>query len=253
MEPLSRTVPQSDSFANDFFARVEKKYIATAGQIDGFLSCISPLVKPDRYPSSDVNNIYYDTPERLLIRRSLDKPLYKEKLRLRCYGPAKEAESGFVELKKKYRGVVYKRRVALPYEDAEALLRGERPPATQIEREILYMFELYPGLAPAYFIHYHRDSYCGTDDPEIRITIDRDIRWREDRLDIREGDDGTDLLPEGMRILEMKVQGSMPLWLSSALDENRIRPTSFSKYGNAFRQNTQSAYYAFLIGGFCKS
>ncbi|MBP5230307.1 MAG: VTC domain-containing protein, partial [Clostridia bacterium] len=99
-------------------------------------------------------------------------------------------------------------------------------------------------------IGYHRDSYRDREDPELRITVDRDIRWREENPDLRSGRGGDLLLPENMRIIELKVQGAMPLWLARALDENRIRPATFSKYGNAFRRNTQPELFALLEGGF---
>ena len=241
---------QQKAKGSEYFAMVEKKYLASDRQTADFMDAVSSYLKPDIYPSSDVNNVYYDTPDRRLIRRSLDKPLYKEKLRLRCYGDPATVEEAFVEMKKKYQGVVYKRRLLLPLDSALALLDGKRPPENQIEKEVMWMFRLYPGLAPAYYIGYHRDSVRGVEDPELRITVDRDIRWRDQNPDIRSGNGGTWLLPPEMRIIELKVHGSMPLWLSQALDKNKIRPATFSKYGNAFRQRTQPELYELLAGGF---
>ena len=239
---------------NEYFARFEKKYLASDEQASAFLSSIASRLQPDIFPSSDVNNVYYDTPDRRLIRRSLDKPTYKEKLRLRAYGTEadllSEDAKAFVELKKKFKGIVYKRRLLLPLQSALDLLDGRRPPEDQIEREVRWMFQLYPGLAPAYYIGYHRDSVCGVEDKELRITVDRDIVWREEDPGILSGRDGRRLLPQNMRIIELKVHGSVPLWLCHALDENKIKPATFSKYGNAFRQNTQPELFELLSGGF---
>lgn len=241
-------VPETGK-GSEYFARFEKKYLATDVQADGFLKAVSGYVKPDVFPSSDVNNLYYDTPDRLLIRRSLDKPVYKEKLRLRCYGSPTDETTAYIELKKKFRRIVYKRRLAMPYADAMSFLNGDREPATQIENEVRWMFRIYPGLAPAYCIFYHRDSFVGIEDPEIRITVDRDIRWRDSDTDVRLGNFGRDLLPVRMRIIELKVHGSMPLWMVHALSAQNIKPATFSKYGNAFRQNTQPELFEILFGG----
>ena len=242
-------VPETGK-GSQYFARVEKKFLATDVQTEGFLNAVSAYVKPDLYPSSDVNNVYYDTPDRLLIRRSLDKPTYKETLRLRCYGVPDDQTTAYIELKKKFQRVVYKRRLSMPYADAVSFLDGKREPATQIEREVRWMFRIYPGLSPAYCIFYHRDSVIGVEDAEIRITVDRDIRWRDTDTDVRLGNYGRDLLPPHMRIIELKVHGSMPLWMVHALSAQQIKPATFSKYGNAFRQNTQPELFEILSGGF---
>jgi len=245
-------VPETGK-GSEYFARVEKKFLATDAQTEGFLNAVADRVRPDVYSSSDVNNIYYDTPDRLLIRRSLDKPTYKEKLRLRCYGQPDDQTQAFIELKKKFQRVVYKRRLSMPYEDAVAFLDGKREPRSQIEREVRWMFQIYPGLAPAYCIFYHRDSVVGVEDPEIRITVDRDIRWRDWDTDVRLGNYGNDLIPTNLRIIELKVHGSMPLWMVHALSAQSIRPATFSKYGNAFRQNTQPEFFQLLARGFTQT
>ena len=229
----------------NIFSRYEKKYLTDAAAWDAFFERISPYICPDVYGETRVCNCYYDTPEHLLIRRSLDKPRYKEKLRLRCYGVPTEESIAFAEMKKKYDGVVYKRRIALPYRDAAAFLSGGEVtlPASdvQIAREIQWMFRLYPGLSPALALHYRRIAYYATDDPALRITVDSDIRFRTYDLDLRAGEAGECLLPPDARLLELKIAGAMPLWLSSALDACRIYPTSFSKYGEAYQRLLREA------------
>lgn len=220
------------------FSRYEKKYLTDSAACDAFFDRISSHIRPDAYGETRICNCYYDTPEHLLIRRSLDKPRYKEKLRLRCYGVPTEDSLSFAEVKKKYNGVVYKRRISLPYRDADAFLAGGdvEIPANdaQIAREIRWMFRLYPGLSPALALHYRRRAYYASDDPALRITVDSDIRFRTYDLDLRTGETGECLLPPEARLLELKIAGAMPLWLSSALDACRIFPTSFSKYGEAY-------------------
>lgn len=222
----------------NFFSRYEKKYLTDSAACDAFFDRISPYIRPDVYGETRICNCYYDTPEHLLIRRSLDKPRYKEKLRLRCYGVPTEESIAFAEVKKKYNGVVYKRRISLPYRDAAAFLAdGEveiSASDAQIAREIQWMFRLYSGLSPALALHYLRCAYYASDDPALRITVDSDIRFRTYDLDLRAGEAGECLLPPEARLLELKIAGAMPLWLSSALDDCRIFPTSFSKYGEAY-------------------
>lgn len=222
----------------NIFSRYEKKYLTNAAACDAFFALISPYIRPDPYGETRICNCYYDTPEHLLIRRSLDKPHYKEKLRLRCYGVPTEDSIAFAEVKKKYNGVVYKRRIPLPYRDAVAFLAGEDVviPAgdEQIAREILWMFRLYPGLSPMLALHYLRSAHYAADDPALRITVDSDIRFRINDLDLRAGEAGEQLLSPDARLLELKIAGAMPLWLSSALDACRIFPASFSKYGEAY-------------------
>ena len=126
------------------FKRYELKYLLDRRQLDAILQAIAPYMAIDQYGRSTICNIYYDTPNFRLIRESLEKPVYKEKLRLRSYGPAGAEDTAFVELKKKYKDVVYKRRIALPQAQAMACLAGEQPlPDSQIGREIAYALEFY--------------------------------------------------------------------------------------------------------------
>lgn len=219
----------------NIFCRYEKKYLASADAAEAFLRCISPRIRPDPFGRTRICNCYYDTPDHLLIRRSLEKPRYKEKLRLRCYGVPTDDSPAFAEVKKKYDGVVYKRRLSLPYRQATEFLAGDDAgPDSQIAREIRWMLGFYPSLSPKLALHYERNAYYAVDDEELRITVDRDIRFRTSDLDLRAGIDGEPLLGQDLRLLELKIAGAMPLWLASALDECRIFPTTFSKYGEAY-------------------
>ena len=224
------------------FRRKEVKFLLTAAQADRLLDRIGDRIEQDAFAHSSISNLYYDTPDWRLIRRSLQKPDFKEKLRLRCYRTPTETSDAFLEIKRKVEGIVYKRRACLPYgEAAEALRKGVIPQDGQVFREIEWMYRLYPGLAPAMMIAYERDSFRGIEDPELRLTIDREIRWRTERLELSAGSGGQMLLSPEMRLLEIKIPGVMPLWLAQALSECGIRRTSFSKYGRAYetmlRQN----------------
>ena len=193
-------------------------------------------MQPDEYSHSSIRNLYLDTPDFRLIRRSLERPVYKEKLRIRSYGRAGIGDTVFVELKKKYRSVVYKRRLSMPQGRVFCCLQGvDAWPNTQIGQEIAYTMNFYPLLAPAVFLSYERDSYRAADGSALRITFDSDIRFRRDRITLDSDTDGTPLLPRDQVLMEVKVAGGLPLWMAHLLSENSIYKTSFSKYGAAYQ------------------
>lgn len=218
------------------FRRKEIKYLLTQRQLDGLLPVIEQHMKPDDFAHSSISNLYYDTPDYRMIRRSLDKPQYKEKLRLRCYQVPHGDTPAFLEIKKKVSGVVYKRRTSLPYTQAMAYLQRQAPGGdSQIFRELDWMLLTYQNLAPSVFLSYERNSWKGTENPDLRLTLDQDILWRTQTLDLRCGVWGEPLLEPGQTLMEIKISNAMPLWLAEALSELAVYPTSFSKYGQAYQ------------------
>ena len=217
------------------FERYEKKYFLSPQQQRRLLQAIGSHVRMDFFGRYTISNLYYDTPDWRLIRASLEKPAYKEKLRVRSYGVPAADGKVFAELKKKYGGVVYKRRITVPAADVQPLLAGEKPLDAygQIGREIGWFQQLYHA-QPRVFIGYDRIAFAGVEDPELRITFDTNIRWRTTRLDLRAGEDGTPLLPDDRVLLELKLPGACPLWLAHALAGAGAVPVSFSKYGSCY-------------------
>ena len=219
------------------FQRKEVKYLLSPAQLQAFLPVILQHMEPDAFPHSTIGNLYYDTPDYRLIRRSLEKPEYKEKLRLRSYGVPGDSSQVFPEIKKKAGGIVCKRRVSMACNQAMDYLAGFLPsPEGQIFRELDWMLSSYPSLAPKVFLGYERDSWKGREEPELRLTLDRDIRYRAYDLDLRWGFRGTPILSPGQTLMEIKNPGAAPLWLSHALSENGIFPVSFSKYGECYKE-----------------
>lgn len=216
------------------FKRYEKKYIITALQKQKILQTAKPYIVEDKYFHSAVCSIYYDTPSRLMVRNSIEKPVYKEKLRLRSYGVPSADDKVFIELKKKYRGVVYKRRTVMTLSEAEIFLSGKLLPKTQIEKELAWALKYYEGIEPAMFVSYDRDSYCGIQDETLRITFDSNPLVREEILSLADGIWGEKILHNGLYIMEVKSPYAIPLWLADALDKQKIFPASFSKYGTAY-------------------
>ena len=218
------------------FKRVEKKYLMTEDQCYRFCEAVRDRIEPDTYPLSTICNIYYDTPDYLLIRRSIEKPVYKEKFRLRSYGVPDDDTPVFMEIKKKFKGIVYKRRVrAGEDESVRYLAGGPRPNANdpQILSEIDWFFRKY-DLQPGMFVAYERLAFRSKEDRNLRITFDWDIRYRVEDMDLRKGADGIRLFDENMVIMELKIPGAAPVWLSEILSELNIYPTSFSKYGRCY-------------------
>ncbi len=215
------------------FERYEKKYLLSATQHTKVVNALTDYTTPDEYGKTDIYTIYYDTPDYLLIRRSIEKPVFKEKLRLRAYGMPTDTDTAFIELKRKYNKMVYKRRIAMPYEKALMFLQMPAK-GGQIADEIQYLLHFYPRLQPAMAMTFHRISFVGREDPSLRITFDSNICWRTNPIDLSIPAAGTPLLDKGQHLMEIKLSGAIPLWLSHLLNTNACYPVSFSKYGRAY-------------------
>lgn len=220
----------------EVFKRVEKKYILTQEQYEALMPVVDEYMSPDSYGKSTIYNIYFDTPTHAIIRTSMDKPVYKEKLRLRCYCRPDDDTTAFVEIKKKYRGVVYKRRISMSYRDAMDFTCRGIPPKydSQIAHEIEWVLGFYDKIAPAMILTYDRVAFFAKDDPNLRITFDTNLLSRDYDFELSLGAYGKSLLPDGCYLMEIKIPDAMPVWLARKLDELRIYPTTFSKYGTAY-------------------
>ena len=217
------------------FERYEIKYRVNRHQMETLLEAIGDRIKGDAYGRSTVCNVYYDTPDYRLIRRSRERPLYKEKLRVRSYGQASPDSTVFVELKKKYRSIVYKRRVSLTEADALAYLAGEKAVEDkQIVREIDYFKDFYAPLQPAMYLCYDREAFYDKEDSGFRITFDDNIRWRQTELSLCHPPGGERLLPEDVILMEVKTATGLPLWFTDVLTREKIFKSPFSKYGTAY-------------------
>lgn len=225
------------------FKRYEKKYLLSAEKYETLFARLNGLIEPDEYFASTVCSIYYDTDDYELIRKSIEKPVYKEKLRLRSYNAATPESKVFVELKKKYKGVVYKRRVSMKAREAEEYLamRAPAPKDSQIVHEIDWFLKTNRP-TPKAFIACDREAYVAKDDHELRITFDHNIRWRDYDLSITSGDEGEPITEPGEVLMEIKIPGAAPLWLAALLSELETYPTSFSKYGTAYKKEILEKY-----------
>ena len=217
--------------------RYEMKYIMSAEQTEYFKESVRDYMKIDKFGLTSIASLYYDTPNYRLIRTSVEKPPFKEKIRLRSYGIATDTSPVFLELKRKAYGIVYKRRVQSTIPLVKKFFDGEGDICAggQINKEITTFRDYYQTLVPACMIIYDRVSYFQPDG-DLRLTIDHNPRYRYEDLDLRVSMDGNSLLKDGYTILEVKVQQAVPLWLSDILTKGKIYKGSFSKYGEAYRQ-----------------
>ena len=220
------------------FKRYELKYLLSEKQKQQIICLMRQHMALDQYGRTVIRNLYFDTDNYRLIRHSMEKPVYKEKLRLRSYQKVKPHELVFVELKKKYNGIVYKRRVSLPEQQAITWLRGVQSvsPSCQISDEINYFCSYYGHLHPTVFLSYEREAWYSLDGSDFRVTFDDHILCRQEDLSLQSDAWGTPILQDGQVLMEIKTSGGIPLWLSHILSENQIYKTSFSKYGTAYEQ-----------------
>lgn len=232
------------------FKRYELKFMLNQDQFDALIPSISVYMDPDGHCQNGkeytIYNIYYDTHDNHLIRHSLSKPYYKEKIRLRSYALPKSLEDEvFLELKKKIGGLVNKRRIILPLKEAYEFIRSGKCPETiqpryqQVAHEIEYFLSCH-NVQPATYIRYKRKAFFGKEDKDFRITFDYDIRTRRTELFLEKSDCGDPLLEKGQYLMEVKISTSVPLWLSRTLSDLRIYKTHFSKYGKEYEKTCNS-------------
>ena len=219
----------------EIFQRIEEKYILTRAQKERFVRLTKEYLKDDEYGPSTICNIYFDNENNDLIVNSLDKPVYKEKVRLRSYNVPNKETKTFLEIKKKYEGIVYKRRITETLGNIEKhLSNGEDLNCNkQILNEIDYCFKYYK-LNPALFLAYDRIAYYSKEDKSFRITFDTNIIARDYDLDLKKGIYGEKYCDNDMYIMEVKCSGGLPFWFIKALEEVKATPASYSKYGKVY-------------------
>ena len=226
--------------SNTVFERKEIKYVLSKEQFDNILKEVEQHCKKDEFSESTIQSVYYDTKTYEIIRRSIEKPDYKEKLRSRSYGLANENSEIFFELKKKYNGIVYKRRIKTTQQRIDQILKYPYAfeNADQITKEIANFAKIYEDLEPKYLILYDRIALKGEGD--LRITFDQNPRFRTTDLNLETSLEGRPLLDDGEVIMEVKTSFAMPLWLSHLLCLQKAYKQSFSKVGQAYKLDMMS-------------
>lgn len=224
----------------EIFKRVEIKYLLNEEDYNKIMDKLKNNIIKDKFYFSSICNIYFDTNNYDLIINSIEKAPYKEKIRLRSYGIPNLDDTVFLEIKKKHKGIVNKRRVTLKLKDIYDYLNNHNIPKCnkQIMNEIDYCFKFY-DLKPKLFLAYDRYAYTGIDDKNFRLTFDFNIRSRQEDLNLENGDAGNLLFKDNCCIMEAKALGGLPNWFIEILSSLKIYPTSFSKYGTIYKKMIQ--------------
>ena len=222
--------------SNQVFERYELKYILTKTEYEEFKKELLNHMKVDKYGIATIQSVYFDTPDYKLITRSIDKPIFKEKIRLRSYGLATEDSPCYLEIKRKAEGLVYKRRISLKEQEALDFMNYEGDiNNSQIEKELTYFRNYYKDLAPSMLIIYERESFY-KENSEVRVTFDFNPRYRTYDLNLHSSLDGISLNDNGEIYMEIKVLHNMPLWLTKIISKTKVKRGSVSKYGEAYKR-----------------
>ncbi len=239
----------------EVFNRYEKKYMLDEETYNKLTLRLLDYMEVDEFNRTNefynICNIYYDTEDNYLIQNSINKPVYKEKLRLRSYGVPELSDKVFLEIKKKYNGLVNKRRTKLILSEAYQYIKtGQKPELKpfmnkQVLNEIDYMIKRYKPV-PKLYLSYDRKAFFGIENKDFRVTFDTNIRTRRDELFLESGSCGYQLLPKGKWLMEVKIEKGTPMWFTKLLSEYQIYSTSFSKYGTEYKNMVTNNYN---IGG----
>ncbi|MEC2076319.1 polyphosphate polymerase domain-containing protein [Metabacillus fastidiosus] len=231
--------------AIEVFNRHEKKYMLDVDIFSKIQMRLADYMELDVYNKNNdyytITNLYYDTADDELIRHSISKPVFKEKLRMRGYGIPSLDSKVYIEIKKKVTGIVNKRRSAMKLKEAYGFLQSGTAPLyepymnQQVLREIESFLTQYK-LKPAVYLAYDRIAYFGKGNRDLRMSFDFNIRSRRSELMLEAGDHGQLLLGKEKVLMEIKTGNSMPLWLVRILSEHKVYPSSFSKYGAEYIQ-----------------
>lgn len=229
--------------AIEVFNRREIKYLISQEDKDALLLIINDYMISDAYNKNGATykicNLYLDTPSDELIIKSLEKPDYKEKIRLRSYGTSSLEDTVYLESKKKFNGLVNKRRTPCLLKDAYTYFEnGEKPVHSKTNKQVLneidYTMYFY-SLQPRVFISYDRLAFFEKNNSDFRLTLDCNIQTRRNDLRLDIPAYGNQLLPEGKWLMEAKAFKAFPLWFVRFLSSRKIYSTSFSKYGAEFK------------------
>ena len=220
----------------DFFRRVEKKYVINKKQYEALQKAMQDKMVEDEHGKSTIYNVYYDTEQYDLIKHSISKPIFKDKVRIRSYNAPTQNSKVYLEIKRKYDGIVSKRRIQTSLETFYESFKSPKETAKgQVEKELTYYFKHY-HLIPTMFLSYERNAYYEKGNSDFRITFDTNIIARDYDLQMEKGNYGTVILGKDNYVMEIKTLGAMPIWFVHLLDELNIYPAGFSKYGEAYQE-----------------
>jgi SPX domain protein involved in polyphosphate accumulation len=220
----------------DIFHRIEQKYVLNKNEYEKMIKELNKYTIHDKYYESSICSVYFDDDNYDLIINSIDSPLYKEKVRLRSYGVIDDNGKVFLELKKKYKGVTYKKRVTMTLNEFWNYYEKSIIPKSCDNlsmKEIDYCFNKY-RLKPKMFISYDRYSYLDKENNNIRITFDYNIKYRDKHLNLDSNKYLEDIIEDDIYIMEIKTRDSIPIWFTKILSNLKLYPSGYSKYKEAY-------------------
>ena len=156
----------------------------------------------------------------------------------------------FLELKKKYEKVVYKRRIEIKEKDVEEFISNNHFIESQIHKEINYFCSYYENLKPRMLLLYDRTAYVDKDS-DLRITFDKNVRYRLNDLNLHTSLEGKKIINDDQILMEIKTGSGYPSWLIKILNENKAYKTRFSKYGKAYESCLKNKGLSKKISGKC--
>lgn len=226
--------------------RYEFKFLITHQQRDAIISQFPASVIPDRNAGDGagyrIYSLYFDNPERDCYWEKLRGLRSRRKLRVRLYESTRKASSGacFVEIKHKHDGRGVKRRLHVPLDAAMAIVAGAPSPVPIRPGEERVLTEIQHLIAerkfePVCCLRYDRRAYFEENsEADLRITFDEDIRYRMDDLSsLQHGAFDHCLIDESHSVMEVKVTGAVPVWLTQVLRKEKCTPAGRSKYCDA--------------------
>ncbi len=232
--------------ALEVFNRYELKFILDKSMAQEMIQALKGHVMLDQYGDGEgfyrIINLYYDTEDHLFFHETVNRQEFRQKLRLRAYNKVSIDTPVFLEIKKKYDGVVYKRRTMLTLQDAYAFLaKGQEQQDysvydasnVQILGEVAFLKRFY-SLAPKVVVSYDRQAFLGIKENDLRITFDSNLRKRESDLKLESGPWGELFMDASSYILEIKVNGRIPLWLAQILSGFQCWRQGYSKYTSSY-------------------
>lgn len=226
--------------AGEIFSRYELKYLIPFHLYEELSQILKTRMVYDKYGDSEgkynIISLYFDSADKKIYYETRNKRKYRQKLRLRIYNKATLEDNAYFEVKKKYKNRVNKRRTSIKLEHAYQYidnLLGKHDEISVSNQQIfgeIDSFRTLYNLVPENIVSYDRQAFVGVDDPDLRVTFDYNLRCRKDDLHIEHGPHGTHFVDPNMVVLEVKVDYSVPLWLSRILSELGCRKGSVSKF-----------------------
>lgn len=222
------------------FRRKESKYIVDKAVFAQLETELKTYMVADEYANSTITNIYFDNEQFEMIQDAIDKKYGREKVRMRVYDaqPSKNSQA-FLEIKKKENKIGFKYRLTSTplavMEYVEKGLADQTMADEKVMSELATLKKRYGSIKPKMYIYYDRVSFKGKEDQKVRVTVDQNLLYRADHIDVERGRFGKALLDPDKVILEIKVAEEQPTWLVDLLEKYQIQKQSFSKYGNAYR------------------